>query len=140
MEIGGGVRYVACLLATLADIPMIKADTTLSKGYVARGQYRKYLNHSILKINLPAKTTPNKLAKKLIAITRRRRHEVRGYWRKRVGQNTQLCIGPHMWSSESETHESHCTKCGLIRKWIAPHERGDAALGYVTHEYILGHS
>jgi hypothetical protein len=141
MEIGGGVRYVACLLATLADIPMTKADTTLSKGYLARGQYRKYLNHSVLKINLPAKTTPNKLAKKLIAITRRRRHEVRGYWRKRVGQNTtQLCVGPHIWSSESETHESHCTKCGLIRKWIAPHERGDATLGYVTHEYVLGHS
>lgn len=136
---GGTLRFAMCLLATLADIPMVRTETRVSKGYVARGRYRKYLNHTMLKINLPNRANTKTLAKRLIAITRRKAHQVRGHWRMYVKHKGMICNGTHIWSDTDDTKHSHCMNCAAQRVWIDKHERGDASLGYVTHEYVLTH-
>lgn len=69
--------------------------------------------HSVITLNLPKRASEKKLARMLVAISRRRAHEVRGHF-KRVGPDK-------------------------VRKWIAEHVRGDASLGWVTHSYKVKH-
>jgi hypothetical protein len=57
---------------------------------------------------------PHKVARSIIARARRRAHQVRGHWRRD-------------WRHEGN------------RIWIKEHQRGDASLGFVTHDYTVKH-
>lgn len=109
----GILLRVFSLLATLNDIPVSTKRVSLSKGFIARGKYRRYLDHQLVTIEIPKRRDARRLAKAIVSIARRRGHDVRGHFRE--------------------------VKPGL-KKWIAAHVRGDASLGWVTHSYAVEHA
>lgn len=112
----GELRFAWSLLAAINDIPVgVKIVSGESKGaYLAKGKYRKFLEHSIISIDLPKGRDPVKLARKVVEQSRKRAHQVRGHWRRD-------------WRHENN------------RIWVHEHERGDASLGFVTHDYKIHH-
>jgi len=141
VELGGIVRYAICFLALLNDVPTSSKEVLPSKGYFAKGNYRKYLEHTVVNINVPQSVSYRKLAERLATLSRRRAHEVRGHWRvyppKKGGP---VCEGgAHLWSEADATGHSECRYCAFRRTWIEKHQRGDASLGFVTHSYKITH-
>lgn len=112
-ELQGDLRYLWALLATINDLPTKVEAVVASRGFVAKGRYRKFVDHSFITLNIPAKTY-KKVAAKAIHAAKRRAHQVRGHWRKN-------------WRKPGE------------RMWIKEHERGDASLGFVLHDYKVTH-
>jgi hypothetical protein len=112
-ELRGELRYVWALLASINDLPVGIAPVTRSRGFIARRNYQKFMGYSTITLNLPKRMTEKRLARILVSISRRRAHEVRGHF-KRVGKDK-------------------------VRKWIKEHVRGDASLGWVTHNYLVKH-
>jgi hypothetical protein len=108
-EIQSELRFAFSLLASINDIPVGIEEKVISKGFVAKGQYRKYLSHSVISLTVPKKRDVAKLSRILVAISRRKAHEVRGHFRR---------VGPQK-----------------IRKWIHEHTRGDPRLGWVIQSY-----
>ena len=132
-EWAGLMRRVWALLATINDLPMLAVDVRASKGFMGRGMYRKYLNHRLIRLNVPARADVRKIARNLVAIARRRAHQVRGHWRKdwRHPGNARC---QHIW-----TTDNRCEHCEGHRLWIAEHQRGDATLGLVLSNYEVTH-
>jgi hypothetical protein len=113
----GEARYLWAFLSTLNKIPLVGiAAVKPSHGFIARGSYRKFLEHSVITINVPQKMTRVLARKVLGEILRRRAHQVRGHWR-------------------DDWHQPKGNKA----LWIAEHQRGDAGLGFVTHDYAVKH-
>ena len=112
-ELSGDLRYLWVLLATINDLPTHIERVTASKGFVARGQYRKFSDHSVITLNIPQKEY-RQAAKKAAAIAHKRAHMVRGHWRKNFRKPGE-------------------------RFWIKEHQRGDASLGFVLHDYSVTH-
>jgi len=121
-------RDVWTLLATLNDLPVIIERVQPSKGYISRGSYKKFLAHSVIHLTVP-ETRWYKIAQKAAALIRRRAHQVRGHWRVDY-RARPISTCDHIWNAEMV-----CTKCGGHKLWIAEHQRGDASLGFVTHDY-----
>lgn len=143
-ETAGAVRYAMALLSTLNDIPVLRTDVRPSKGYVSRGSYRRFVDHTVIKLNVPQKVSRQRLALKLIAASRRRMHEVRGHWRLYQRGAGVLCLPSlHQWAepvpnADGKLHAA-CGSCSAWRTWIPKHDRGNALLGVVTHEYAVAH-
>jgi len=130
----GLIRRVWALLATINDIPMTVGEVRQSKGFVARGAYRKFLDHSVITLSIPGKKDHQKVARSLIAQARRRAHQVRGHWRRDWHHpGSRQCL--HHWDLTGHK----CEMCGGQRMWIAEHVRGDASIGFVTHDYEVVH-
>jgi hypothetical protein len=126
------VRDLWVLLATINDLPIKIEHVEPSKGYVARGAYKKFLAHSIIHLTVP-ETRWYKLIRKVATILRRRAHQVRGHWR--VDWRARPIKGcEHIWNEDMI-----CSKCSGHMLWIAEHQRGDASLGFVTHDYSVEH-
>ena len=129
----GILRRVWALLATIDDIPVLKKDVSVMRGFVAKGRYRRFLCHSTITLHIPEKRELQKLARQLIAIARRRAHEVRGHWRNDWrNPGSRLC--KHEWQVDQT-----CALCHAHRIWIHEHQRGDASLGLVVHDYLVSH-
>lgn len=140
-EVGGTIRYAVALLATLNDVPVELTDVRQSHGFVARGAYRKYLDHTTVRLRIPVRQDTRRLAKKLVALARRRAHQVRGHWRLyERGEGTLCPDHAHAWGPADLHGRAQCTKCPAWRKWIDEHQRGDAGLGFVTHDYAVTHT
>lgn len=113
----GRARMMWCFLSTFNKVPIVGQHTVVpSHGFVARGSYHRFLEHKIITINVPEKAGIRKVARDAISIIRRRAHQVRGHWRD----------------------DSRLQK-GNKRLWIAEHQRGDASIGFVTHDYSVQH-
>lgn len=138
IECIGTVRRAISLLATLGDIPAISTEVRQHRGFVARGAYRKYLDHNVIRLNVPQQKDTKLLARRLIAAARRRAHQVRGHWRLYQREGS-LCEGAHVWRAANQTGHQPCQNCSAWRTWIAEHQRGDATLGFVLHDYALTH-
>lgn len=136
----GCMRRVWALLATLNDVPAIATEVRQAKGFVAKGRYRTFLDHKTLTINIPQKSY-TKVARNLIALARRRAHQVRGHfrvdWRNPPSKRCSafLANGIHAWDTNNT-----CTVCRGHRLVIPEHQRGDASLGFVTHDYAVTHN
>jgi len=140
IEWTGVLRRVWSLLATIDNIPMRQSETRVSKGFLARGQIRKYLSHRTITLNVPARASINVLARKLIATAHRKRHPVRGHWRDDWRHPPSSQCQPHLWQiMDDEADHIECAACHGRQTFIHKHERGDAALGYVTHDYKVVH-
>lgn len=113
-ETVGELRAAWTLLATINDLPTTTDLVRPSKGYVARGKYRRFVEHTVIKLHVPAHRSLQTLAARAVATIRRRAHQVRGHWRKD-------------WRHPGE------------RLWIREHQRGDASLGVVVHDYAVSH-
>lgn len=113
----GRCRMMWAFLATFNKIPILGEQRVVpSHGFVARGAYHRFLEHKVLTINIPEKAGLRKIARQVIGIIRRRAHQVRGHWRD----------------------DWHGPK-GNKALWIAEHQRGDASIGFVTHDYNIAH-
>ena len=112
------LRYVWTFLSTINKIPLVsERPAECSHGFVARGSYHKFLNHNVITLHVPQRTDTRKLALKVLGdIIRRRAHQVRGHWRD----------------------DWHLPK-GNKTLWVPEHQRGDASLGFVTHDYAVHH-
>lgn len=111
---GGEFRRVLTLLAAINDIPVGLRKVEPSRGFIARGRYRKLLDHTVITLTLPKGRDPQKVARRIIALARKRAHQVRGHWRRN-------------WRKDGD------------RIWIHEHWRGDVSLGVVTHDYNVEH-
>lgn len=133
----GLLRRVWSLLATINDIPvMYQSPTRTAKGFMAKAQYRRYLEHKVITLTVPQRYDSRKLARHVVAIAKRRAHTVRGHWRKDYFHPlTPFCV------HEFEPAGQHlvCRRCGGQKIWIAQHIRGDASVGYVIHDYAVKH-
>jgi len=126
------LRTTWALLATINDLPVTIERVEPSKGYVARGQYKKFLEHSVVHLTVP-ETRWRKLVLKAAAILRRRAHQVRGHWR-RDWRNPLAPVCQHEFDEQMT-----CKHCRGKQLWIAEHQRGDASMGFVTHDYEVHH-
>lgn len=124
------VRDVWALLATINDLPIKIEHVEPSKGYIARGSYKKFLSHSIIHLTVP-ETHYRKLALKMSALLRRRAHQVRGHWRKdwRIPLS-KVC-------QHDFDERMICRRCHGHQIWVHEHQRGDASIGFITHDYEL---
>jgi hypothetical protein len=113
-ELASDARYLWSLLAAINDVPTGYEAVRPQRGYIAKGVYKKYLEHSIIRLKVPHKIPLRLLAKRAIAIARRRAHMVRGHWRRNYRKPGE-------------------------RIWIKEHQRGSAELGFVTHDYSVEH-
>jgi|SRR5262245_25556637 len=118
------------LLATINELPVVIEHVEPSKGFIARGSYKKFLKHSIIHLTVP-ETRWRKLALKTAAALRRRAHQVRGHWRK-DWRNPLTPLCDHQFNSEMI-----CARCKGHKIWIGEHQRGDASIGFVTHDYSV---
>lgn len=136
VEFTGELRTIWALLAAINDIPIGTRHVVQSKGFVARGRYRKYLDHSIISIVLPKGRDPRKVAAQAVALSRRRAHPVRGHWRENWRfPLSALCQHEFRDAAEDNSHIQVCNHCGGRKTWITEHQRGDASLGFVLHDY-----
>jgi hypothetical protein len=129
----GELRVAVMLLATINDLPVSFDAVRPSKGYVARGQYRRFVEHSVIHLKVPAHRSLKTLAARALTNLRRRAHEVRGHFRIDWRQPPQaLC--QHDWQ-DAEHGALRCTICHGRKLHIRNHQRGDASVGYVMHDY-----
>lgn len=113
----GRARMMWCFLATFNKVPILgERKVVPSRGFVARGSYRQFLEHSIITVNIPEQAALRKVARDALGLIRRRAHQVRGHWRDD-------------WRKPK----------GNKALWIAEHQRGDASIGFVTHDYEVHH-
>ena len=114
LEFSGELRFVWALLASINDISIGVKNVTPAKGFIARGKYRKFVEHTVISVLIPKGRDPQKVARQVVELSRHRAHIVRGHWRRD-------------WRHESN------------RIWIKEHQRGDASLGFVLHDYKVEH-
>jgi len=137
VEYMGELRYVWALLAAVNDIPVGVKHVVPSKGYFARGKYRKYSEHSVISILIPKGRDPTVVARKIVAMSRKRAHLVRGFWRR----NWRKPLAPmcdHVLQTGPDG-DLVCRHCGGEKFWVDEHQRGDASLGFVLHDYKIQH-
>ena len=126
------LRAVWALLATINDLPIKIETIEPSRGYVARGSYKKFLQHSVIHLTVP-ETRWRQLVLKTHAVLRRRAHQVRGHWR-RDWRNPLTRTCEHDFDEQMI-----CRRCRGRQLWIQEHQRGDASIGFVTHDYEVHH-
>jgi len=111
----GVLRYAWMFLSTVNKIPLVgQREVRPSKGFVAKGRYRHFLSHQVITLHVPEKAKRKTITTVLGQL--RRAHQVRGHWRDD-------------WRLPK----------GNKSLWIAEHQRGDASLGFVTHDYDVKH-
>jgi hypothetical protein len=121
-------RAIWGILSTINDLPVVIEHVEPSRGYMARGNYKKFLKHSVVHLTVP-ETRWRKLITKAAAIVRRRAHQVRGHWRN-DWQRPLSVNCEHVFNSQMV-----CERCRGRKLWIHEHQRGDASLGFVIHDY-----
>jgi hypothetical protein len=121
------------LLATINDLPVRIETVQPSKGYVARGSYKKFLQHSVIHLTVP-ETRWRALVIATATLLRRRAHQVRGHWRK-DWRHPPSPHCEHRWAAGESI--LICSRCEGRSLWIAEHQRGDASIGFVTHDYVV---
>lgn len=122
------IRDLWALLATINDLPVKIEAVQPSRGYVARGNYKKFLQHSVVHLNVPESQWRKLVAKSAIML-RKRAHQVRGHWRK-DWRHPLSVLCEHIFDAEMV-----CRNCRGRQVWVHEHQRGDASIGFVTHDY-----
>jgi hypothetical protein len=129
----GCIRRMWAFLATINDIPVLRREVKASKGFMARGSYKRFLDHHTITLTVPVKKDMRTLARHVVALARRRAHMVRGHFRKDWRHPpSPLC--EHEWSAEQV-----CKYCAGHRLWVHEHQRGDANLGITLTDYAVTH-
>lgn len=137
----GVLRRVWSLLAAIDHLPIAYGEVRQSKGFLARGRIRKFLDHKTITLNIPAKRDTRVIARQAIAAAHRKRHEVRAHWRDDWRNPPSKHCNPHLWEFVDENNPDliRCELCRGRQFHVIKHERGDAGLGYVTHDYVVKH-
>lgn len=136
----GVLRRVWALLACIDDIPVTRGTVQASKGFVARGRYRRFLDHHTITISVPHKQQARLAAQAVAGAVKRRGHGVRAHWRinhwfpPSAQCPSFLATGVHAWTAEQE-----CSDCHGRRSKIPEHRRGDASQGLMVTDYVVTH-
>jgi len=130
----GELRLTWMLLSTLNDLPTTFDHVRPTKGYVAKGRYRRFSEHTVITLNVPSHRSLKTLAARVLTNLRKRAHHVRGFWRNdwRHMPATQC---EHVWQGDEQ--HIRCEHCGGRKSWITEHVRGDASRGFVLHDYNI---
>jgi hypothetical protein len=116
-QASGHARMMWAFLSTFNKVPVYgEHRVEPSRGFVAAGSYHKFLDHKVLTINIPGEAKIRKIARDVLAVIRRRAHQVRGHWRDD-------------WRLPK----------GNKAIWIGEHTRGNSSLGIITHDYSVEH-
>jgi hypothetical protein len=129
-QLQGLLRHVCATLATINQAPMSVIESAPQTGsFRADGRLRPFKVNRTVAIRVPGRRNTVKKVLKLFTGAKRRmaRHQVRGFWR-----TTQLKERPGerwvwMMSPRYNEYRWHI--------WVNEFERGDAALGWVSHDY-----
>ena len=137
-EFGGVVRYAMAFLSTLTESPTTISEVRPSRGYMAKGNYKQFMSHHVLKLNLPKNRDLKLLANKVLKLSRIGGHEVMAHWRTYDQGRGFVCSRTdHIWP---DGEKSKCTKCNAMRTWIVlPRGRGDWSIQCKTKTYEIGH-
>ena len=129
----GCIRRMWAFLSTVNDIPVLRREVKATKGFMARGSYKRFLDHHTITLTVPVKKDVRKLAREVLAMARRRAHMVRGHWRRDWRHPpSALCV--HEW-----TADGICKNCEGHRLWIHEHQRGATELGITMTDYKVVH-
>lgn len=105
------------LLAMINVMPIVELSERKERGRgLRKGKTYPFLDYSLINIQIPNKTRYElsaELRKAARTEIHKKRHHVRGHWRHYRAPDGTL----------------------LRRVWISDHYRGDAELGFVTHDY-----
>lgn len=136
LETIGELRAAWTLLATLNDLPVIFDQVRPSRGQMMKGgNYRRFVDHSVIRLVVPAHRSLRTLATRALIAMHRRAHEVRGHWRNDWRHpRTPGC--DHDWINHNE-HALKCRHCSGRRLWIPAHQRGNDRIGFVLHDYSV---
>ena len=134
-EWSGVQRRMWALLATINDLPVELREVRPAKGFVAKGAYRKFLDHRTVTLTVPAKMY-TKVIRKALAIAHRRGGPVREHWR-RDWRRPLSALCEHDWGAD-EKH-MFCTHCNGRKIWVIEHTRGDTTRGFVSHDFRVTH-
>jgi hypothetical protein len=142
METAGDLRFVLGVLTLLNS----KAETVVrwSPGTAGGGAGaaprlgRRYLDHRKVTLIVPREQAVQQLGHAIgYDFGRRRRHPVRGTWcHARTGEKAGNPNCTHEYDT-SDPLRQNCAHCGAARWWRPAHERGDATIGFVTHDYEM---
>jgi len=127
----GVMRRMWALLATINDLPVEFKEVKAARGFMAKRNYHRFLDHKTITLTIPASEYV-KVARAAVAQARRRGHDVRGHWRK-DWRNPPSILCEHVWTPTE--HYNECSICKGRKLWIRDHQRGDASLGFVVHDY-----
>lgn len=129
----GVVRRMMAFLSTINDVPTVTTRVRPSRGFFAKGRIRPFLAHTTIHLTIPAKRYST-FAKKAVHMAHRRGGPVKGHWRDDFRRPYQTLCN-HAYDAD----EGHrwCTLCNGRQIWIRDHVRGDAAEGFVTHDYAV---
>lgn len=135
VESRGDVRLLVTLLALINEVPTIETPYEKKGSFTGSGgAIRRYLTNKTVTINIPSRKPLRQIrslfSKKIKS--RKARHEVRGHWRTIVHKHDH-------WRKETlpdgTIDRIFISKGQVERVWINSHERGDAGVGYVKHDY-----
>lgn len=133
----GDLRFIVTALAMINTVPIIYQHRQAKGYYRRRLRNIPYLDSTTLTIKCGTTKIVNVVDNAFkVAQSRHKRHEVRGFWRN-VDFNTiprRSCAHEPI---ERDGDYALCGKCQHLLKWIDHHERGDAALGFVKHDYTV---
>jgi hypothetical protein len=134
-EWSGVQRRMWALLATINDLPVELRDVRAAKGFVARGAYRRFLDHRTITLTVPV-IKYTKVIRSALALAHRRGGPVREHWRQDWRRPlSALC--DHEWGAD----EGHmfCNLCKGRKIWVHEHTRGDTSRGFVSHDFTVTH-
>lgn len=133
----GDIRFLVTALAMINYVPIRKVHVPRSGMYRKRLRNFQYLDYQTITIEAGRKRTERVVADALSfheGLVRRRAHEVRGHWRHYLATPRCAAYHEHVWEA-MPSQRDECQRCGSMRRWIDRHTRGDATLGFVTHDY-----
>lgn len=134
----GTLRHLWSLLAAINDIPVGRKPVKPTGGHMVGASYKRFSEHTVISLNLPKRTTPAVLAKRVLRNARRRAHMVRGHFRRHyLFPLNPLC--EHQMEPLESTQMLECRYCQGRKIWITEHQAGDASLGFVLHDYNVTH-
>lgn len=131
----GDLRFLCSMLAMLNHVPTTYVHRPAKGHYRARLRNVPYLDNRVISIHCGRKRIVNVVdgaMKDALGAHHKKRHSVRGFWRDVEYGRARGCAHEPI---ERDGDYCLCGKCGHLLRWIDHHERGDAALGWVTHDY-----
>jgi hypothetical protein len=107
-----------------------------SWAFVAKGAYRKFLDHRTVTLTVPV-TKYTKVIRSALALAHRRGGPVREHWRKDWRRPLSL-LCEHEWGADDK--HMFCNHCKGRKIWVSEHVRGDTARGFVSRDFKVTHA
>lgn len=130
-EMKGDLRFIVAALALLNHVPVTFRPFRPKGQLLTHSQMKPFMASSVVTVQVPNPRRALKFVDEQIKSahhhSRHRRHEVRGHWRYSDKEHSEK------WERAFDPER----KRFRYRLWIAHHERGDAALGFVRQFYSV---